>query len=76
MSSGDVWRFLTNVERDLQSAHRNLTEARASLAALGMPDERPRVVCPECGLALQGGEVRLSEHRYVVHDVPLPEGVE
>jgi hypothetical protein len=72
----DLLRLLSGIEADLRRISATLVEVRAHIAALDIPDEYPSLSCPECGLDLQGGPVRLAEHRYVVHDVPLPEGVE
>ena len=52
------------------------SELLLALGRMSLADDSPRIVCPECGLKLPGGEIRLAEHRYVIHDVPLPEGHE
>jgi len=64
------------IRYDLTALQGKVGELLLSLGRLSLDDGVARVECPECGLSLPGGERRLAEHRYVVHDVPLPEGVE
>ena len=74
-SEHEVVRIARTIRYDLTALQAKTSELLLALGRLSLEDQALRLPCPECGLRLVG-EHRIAEHRYVVHDVPLPEGHE
>jgi hypothetical protein len=67
----DLWKVLDKCQMDLRAASAKLTEVRAMLSQLDLPDPKT-VTCPKCGLK-RSGPRQLAEHIYTSHDGDLPE---
>ena len=66
----EVWQLLDRLQMDWRSMGARLTELRAQVSALDLPDASA-FVCDGCGLRFRSAP-RLAEHLYVSHDGPLP----
>jgi hypothetical protein len=62
--------MIGEAEDDFRSGLAKLTELRAYLAAMNLPNPS-RIACPECGVRLRG-ELVLAEHSYHSHGGPEP----
>jgi hypothetical protein len=64
----DLWKLITNAERDLDNCRTKLTELRTHLSAMNLPPAKPKPVCPECGPITLPRNVTINDHLRNVHD--------
>jgi len=65
-----VWVLLDKLQMDNRAQAAKLTELRALVSSLNLPDPNRRA-CPSCG-AVHTHQQALAEHVYRVHDGPVP----
>jgi hypothetical protein len=66
----ELWQVLDKLQMDLRAAQAKLTEARAMLAGMKLPDPK-MAKCPRCGI-VRSGPRQLAEHMYVNHEGQMP----
>ena len=69
--SHPVWQLLDQLQAEVRVFDAKLTELRARVAEIELPGETKHV-CTDCG-AVHRHRHALEEHRYRVHDGPVPE---
>lgn len=67
ISKRDLLDLSAKAQMDLRAVQAKLTELRAWLVSLPLPEERTPFVCPRCGVD-RGTERLLAEHLRNVHE--------
>lgn len=68
----EIWQLIDAIESDIDAARAKLTELRAHVVPLNLP-ETSKVPCPICSLKFLGPRT-LADHLYVSHSHTQPLG--